>query len=115
MQGVLFAPFAIFHQFNSFRIIFLVLVCAIIAALAFRARKSNSVTHDYTSLKDLGFPVNNIPRKYITSTYFPSIQSHLKKPGAPDVCKNYIMRNKFLQVFERREFGVSEPHVILSQ
>ena len=39
------APFAVLHHFDTFGRILLVLVCTIIAALAFCACKSNSFTH----------------------------------------------------------------------
>ena len=45
MQGVFLAPFAVFHHFDAFCIVFLVLVRPIIAALALGACKSNSFTH----------------------------------------------------------------------
>ena len=45
MQGVLFAPFAVLHHFDTFRIVLLIFVGTIVAALAFGASKSNSVTH----------------------------------------------------------------------
>ena len=45
MQSVFVAPFAVLHHFDTFGRILLVLVCTIIAALAFCACKSNSFTH----------------------------------------------------------------------
>lgn len=92
MQGVLFAPFAIFHQFDSFRIILLVLVCAIIAALAFRARKSDSVTHDLHLTERFG-----ISRKQHTKGVYhidtPSVNpKSLKKAGPPRRCEWIIPR-----------------------
>ena len=45
MQSVFMAPFTVFHHFKTFGRILFVLVCTIIAALAFCACKSNSFTH----------------------------------------------------------------------
>ena len=82
MQGVLLAPFAILHHFDTFRIILLVLVCAIIAALAFCASKSNSITHclHLTWI----FPVNPITTCLVSISYAwlrVNWILHLKKPG----------------------------------
>lgn len=82
MQGVLLAPFAILHHFDTFRIILLVLVCAIIAALAFCASKSNSITHclHLTWI----FPVNPITTCLVSISYAwlrVNWIFHLKKPG----------------------------------
>lgn len=90
MQGVLFAPFAIFHQFDSFRIILLVLVCAIIAALTFRARKSDSVTHNLHLTERFGISRKQHTEKVYHIRIPSSIRSHLKKPGLPRRYKQII-------------------------
>ena len=45
MQGVLFAPLAIFLHLESIRIILLVLFGRVVAALAFGASEANHGTH----------------------------------------------------------------------
>ena len=83
MQSVFVAPFAVLHHFDTFGRILLVLVCTIIAALAFCACKSNSFTH-YLHLIPSFFgrrPINMLD-KYITNhAVCASRKFALKKAG----------------------------------
>lgn len=75
------APFAILHHFDTFRCIFLVLVCTIIAALAFCACKSNSFTHYLHLTQTSGPRPINMLNQYIISNLCKSIFFTLKKAG----------------------------------
>ena len=48
MQGVLFAPLAIFLHLESIRIILLVLFGRVVAALALSAGQSDQSTHEFS-------------------------------------------------------------------
>lgn len=88
------APFAIFHHFDTFRCIFLVLVCTIIAALAFCACKSNSFTHYLHLTQTSGPRPINMLNQYIISNPCKSIFFTLKKAGPSQQNYNIIIRDK---------------------
>lgn len=88
------APFAIFHHFDTFRCIFLVLVCTIIAALAFCACKSNSFTHYLHLTQTSGPRPINMLNQYIISNPCKSIFFTLKKAGPSQQNYSIIIRDK---------------------
>lgn len=88
------APFAILHHFDTFRCIFLVLVCTIIAALAFCACKSNSFTHYLHLTQTSGPRPINMLNQYIISNPCKSIFFTLKKAGPSQRNYNIIIRGK---------------------
>lgn len=88
------APFAILHHFDTFRCIFLVLVCTIIAALAFCACKSNSFTHYLHLTQTSGPRPINMLNQYIISNPCKSIFFTLKKAGPSQRNYNIIIRDK---------------------
>ena len=48
MQGVLLAPLAILLQLDTIRVVLLVLLGRVVAALALRARQGDQRTHEYS-------------------------------------------------------------------
>ena len=78
------APLAIFHHFNSFSIILLVLVRTIITTLAIRTCHGNSFTHSIHLTQLIGYThPYNILMKYNTVRH-KSQQNHLKRSGFSD-------------------------------
>lgn len=101
MQSVFMAPFAVLHHFKTFSSGFLVLVCTIIAALAFCACKSNSFTHSlHLTQYFFGSRPINMLDKYITNQAASASRNFALKKAGPSQRWNYcITRKGALQIF----------------
>ena len=108
MQSVFVAPFAILHHFDTFGRILFILVCTIIAALAFCACKSNSFTHSLHLTQSFSARgqltcLNSISQAQCTSQQkFANLAFKKAGPSQQDYCS---IGPESLQIFFYRLFS----------